>query len=341
MATIADVAKRAGVALSTVSYALNGTRPISEETKQRIYKAIEELNYHPNVLARGLVTKRTRIIALMYPPLTKGLRSQTQLEFMFGASQAASQRGYALVLQTSPDDEQEILRLTREGYVGGVVLMRVQQDDPRIDLLKDLNFPFSMIGRSQNNEGVSYVDFDFEQALQLCVNHLKALGHKHIALLNYPHIADGHIYNAAVLSLTGFQAAVESRELSGVIYPCEPLPEKSYEVIRTVLEEHPALTAMIIMGSRAYLGGVKVFNEKGFRIPENFSVSGVTSSQMAELTPPPLTGTDLPAAEMGRIGTELLIDQIEGRETQPKQILLPATLTIRQSTGPCPSVLSR
>jgi DNA-binding LacI/PurR family transcriptional regulator len=90
MTTIIDVAKRAGVAVSTVSYALSGTRPISEATRQRIQKAVDELGYHPNKLARGLVSKRTKIVSLMYPALSRNL-DDVQLDFVAGAAGRCNQ----------------------------------------------------------------------------------------------------------------------------------------------------------------------------------------------------------------------------------------------------------
>ena len=168
MATMEDVAKRAGVALSTVSYALSGKRPVSDETKQRILKAIDELGYHPNILARGLASKHTRVIALLFPALVQGL-SEVQLEFVTNAADVASQQGYALLLWTAPGEDQEILRLTHEGLIEGLVLMEIKLHDPRVETLLELGYPFTMIGHCQDNHDISFVDFDFDQAVRLAV----------------------------------------------------------------------------------------------------------------------------------------------------------------------------
>lgn len=95
MPTMSDIAKRAGVALSTVSYALSGKRPISEQAKQRVFEAMKELGYQPNSLARALVTKRTRIIALLYPSWTRGLGPKT--EFISSIAEATTDENYALL----------------------------------------------------------------------------------------------------------------------------------------------------------------------------------------------------------------------------------------------------
>src|SRR5664280_3559402 len=95
--TMLDVARRANVALSTVSYALNGTRPVTQETRLRIWQAMDDLGYQPHALARGLASKRSRIIALLFPALPRGFGA-TELEFVTGAAEAAQSRGYHLVL---------------------------------------------------------------------------------------------------------------------------------------------------------------------------------------------------------------------------------------------------
>src|SRR5512143_4163316 len=163
VATMLDVAKRAGVALSTVSYALNGTRPISEETQQRIFAAMDELGYRPHALARGLASKRSRILALLFPALERGL-GITELEFVSGAADAAKENGYHLVLwPVALHDLDELRRLTQQGLADGVVVMEIHLNDDRIKLLRDLHFPFSMIGRCDELKNLGYVDINFKQ----------------------------------------------------------------------------------------------------------------------------------------------------------------------------------
>jgi DNA-binding LacI/PurR family transcriptional regulator len=331
---MADVARRVGVAVSTVSYALSGRRPVSEETRQRILRAIAELGYHPNLLARGLATKRTRVIALLFPSLARGL-SQVQLEFVSGAADIASRRGYALLLWTSPSDNLEILRLTREGLVEGLILMEITLRDPRVEMLQELGYPFSLIGHCQSNDGSSFVDFDFEQALRLCVQHLADLGHRQIAFLSYSPVALESAYGPAVRSLEGFQAAIQAGALQGVAAVCGSLPEAGYETMRSLLAEHPALSAVIIAHDNQYPGVIQALRENNLRIPDDFSIVAIIPPRIAEMTSPALTSIDFPAVEMGRIGTDLLIRRLEGDETQPTQLLLPARLTIRHSSGPC------
>ena len=126
MTTMLDVAKHAGVALSTVSYAINGTRPISEETRRRIFASMEELGYRPHVLARGLASKRSRIIALLFPVSERGF-GFTEFEFVASAANSAHENGYHLVLwPTQMHDPEELRYLTRQGLVDGLILMEME-----------------------------------------------------------------------------------------------------------------------------------------------------------------------------------------------------------------------
>src|SRR5512144_187195 len=153
-----DVAKRAGVSLSTVSYAINGTRPISEETQQRIFAAMDELGYRPHALARGLASKRSRILALVFPTFERGL-GITELDFFTSAADTARINGYHLVLwSVDVHDSKELIELAQLGLVDGVILMEVHLHDERVELLQQLDFPFSMMGRCGQEQNINYAD---------------------------------------------------------------------------------------------------------------------------------------------------------------------------------------
>ena len=146
-----DVAEKAGVSLSTVSYVLSGSRPISEATRTHILKVMDELDFHPNAVARALAAKRTRVIALLLSPQERGL-GFSELEFVRGASEAARAADHHLVLLTEGmESETELAYLKRQGLVDGVILMEVHLQDPRVPLLQKLRLPFSLLGRSEEH----------------------------------------------------------------------------------------------------------------------------------------------------------------------------------------------
>jgi DNA-binding LacI/PurR family transcriptional regulator len=336
MPTVLDVAKRAGVAPSTVSYAINGTRPISEETRQRIFTAMEELGYRPNALARGLASKRSRIIALLFPASERGL-GFTEFEFVASAADSARENDYHVVLWPSEmDDLDELRQLTQQGLVDGVIVMEVRLNDDRVNLLREIDFPFSMIGRCEDTSGIGYVDIAFEQTVHEAVDYLSGLGHTHIAFLNQSQSVFDAGYGPAVRTQARFEQVIQATELTGLTRFCRAEPRDGYKMFNELLAECPNLTALIAMNDRAVPGILQAIADRNWRIPDDFSlVSIVSSARMAEMMVPPLTTSDAPTAELGRMATELLIQQLEAQERSVSQVLVPCHLAVRGSSGPC------
>lgn len=334
MPTVIDVAKRAGVSISTVSYAINGTRPITEETRQRVFRAMDELGYKPNVLARALASKRSRIISLLFPVSKRGL-GVTELEFVTSATQAAQEHGYNLILWSSElRSLKELLHMTQNGLVDGLVMMEVHQNDARIGLLQENNFPFSLIGRCADATGLWYVDIDFEQTMRVAVQHLLDLGHRRIAYLNQDELDTG--YGPTVRTQAGFEQVMQAHRQPAPTAFCPPLPLAGYTAARKLLTEHPDLTALVVMNDRALPGILQAIAERNWSIPDDFSLlTVVTSGHVAEMMSPPLTALEPPATELGRMGVELLIQQLETPAPTPVQTLRPCRLVVRGSTGPC------
>jgi DNA-binding LacI/PurR family transcriptional regulator len=339
VATMADIAKRAGVSLSTVSYVLSGKRPISDATKQRVQAAIAELDFHPHEIGRALASKRSNTIALLYPTATYGMAAIT-FEIIQAAVEAAAERGYSLLISTAPPEEQEVLRLIRNGLVDGLVLMEVRLRDHRAELLKERNFPFTMIGHCEQNDGLTFVDLDFEQAAIAAVYHLHDLGHRRIACLTRRQLMADVDYGPSMRTSWGFERALAECSIEGEVIPANPTPEDGYQAVSHLLETDPSITALITINSEALGATYRAVQDRGLRIPNDLSLVAITSARTAEFLTPPLTSLDFPAAEMGRIGTQMLLNQLEkGGGVEPTHCLLQAPLTIRRSSGPA-NVLS-
>lgn len=333
MATIVDVAKKAGVSVSTVSYALSGVRRISTETRQRVMLAVEELNYHPNLLARGLINKRTKIIALLYPAVASDYLDDVQLDFISSIAKIATHYGYGLLLFTSPSGEQEITRFISEGLVDGILLMEVLRHDPRVMLMNQLGYPFSLIGHCEKNDGYSFVDMDFYTALHLCVEHLAEFKHREIAFISTIVDFENAQHNYLFESVRGFNDAVSKWGIQGLIHGCVPTVQAGYECMNVLLEKQPGLSAVIAGNEPIYSGVTRALLERGLRIPKDFSIIGMMSNRSAEKYTPKVTSLSIASTEMGRMGAEFLIKKLEGRDFEPQQVILPPQLSARQSTG--------
>ena len=334
--TIVDVAKRAGVTVSTVSYTLSGKRPVSEQARARVLQAIEELNYQPHALGQALRSKRTHTIGILYPAAAAGL-SSLQLEFIEGASAVTTERNYGLYLWSGHDQDQGVLQMMKRGFIEGVILLEIQMKDPRVAIMKERGYPFVMIGHgpdnSPENEGTSFVDIDMAAALRTSVEHLAGLGHQEIAFLNIgPAMSRGAAY--AISSTQSFEQSIARLGLRGQTFPCPPDPQKGYELVRSILEERPRLSGIITINSWVVGSIVRAVQERGLRIPEDISVVTMLPSHLAEWMHPAMTSIDFPYQEMGRLAAEMLIRRLDEPHTFPTQTLLQVPLTIRQSTGP-------
>ena len=340
--TMLEVAKRANVALSTVSYALNGTRPVSEETRLRILQAMAELGYQPHALARGLASKRSRIIALLFPALPRGFGA-TELEFVTGAAETAQRLGYHLVLwPTEIHAVSELQQLVRQSLVDGVLVMEVRLRDERIELLREIGVPFSMIGRPANASDLGFVDIDFEQTTRDAVAYLVQLGHRQIAFLNHSEEAFNAGYGPSVRAAAGFDEASRAAGLTPISRFCGDTVLAGQEVFEELIHAHPEVTALMTMNERATVGVMQAAGARGWRIPDDLSlVSLVSSARVAEMTLPPLTALTPQSAELGRLGVEMLIEQLEDGRHELVQQLLPCRLVVRGSTGPSPDTARR
>jgi DNA-binding LacI/PurR family transcriptional regulator len=193
-----------------------------------------------------------------------------------------------------------------------------------------------MIGRCADPTGIGCVDIDFEQTVQETVNYLSGLGHTHIAFLNQSQSVFDAGYGPAVRTQASFEQAVQTAGLKGVTRLCPAALRAGYEAFNELLVECPNLTALVTMNERAVPGIVQAIADRGWRIPDDFSlVVIVSSARLAEMMSPPLTTADAPTAEMGRLGVELLIQQLEAQEQGIPQVLLPCRLVVRGSSGPC------
>jgi DNA-binding LacI/PurR family transcriptional regulator len=338
MATIRDVAQHAGVSVSTVSYVINGTRPISESTVTRVRAAMDELGYRPHALARGLASRRSRIIGLLFPTPERGL-GVTELEFVTSVAEACRAVGYQMILWTAEVHERaELKALTGAGLVDGVIVMEIRLDDDRIGLLRDAGLPFAMIGQTADNAGLSYVDIDFERTVRDAVDYLVKLGHSTIALVNHSSSEFATRYGPTIRVTKAFEAVMRERGLVGLSTPCADSPDAGREVVTRLLAENPRLTAIVSMNDLATVGVVGEIEARGWSIPGDFSVMSIVSSVIAgRMSRPQLTISAPPAKKLSQYAVKQLIGQIEGVRRSVRTRLLPCTLHVGASTGPAPN----
>ena len=333
--TMADVARLAGVSASTVSYALTGARPISAATRERIQHAMEDLGYTPNAFARGLKSKRSRLIALLFPRDGRDLGLST-FEYILGASDHAQELGYHLLLWTTEAEAlDELGRLAGQGLVDGALLMEVRLRDGRLDVLRKAGLPFAMIGRTADPGALDFADTDFDQCARLAVDHLAGLGHRHLGFVNLdaPAIEAGR--GNAIRLRDGVLSAAAAARVRVTALTCQSSIDGGRAALAELLRRDAAATAVIAFNEQAVPGIMGAAADRGLRIPADFSVLSVDMpAQAALMTTPTMTTVGPTAAAMGRAAVAMLIRQVEGAATGVTQMLFDGVLALRESTGP-------
>ena len=232
-ATMAHIAELAGVALSTVSYVLSGKRTVSPEIRERVLAAVEELDYRPHRSARALASGASHTIALFLPSPQWEL-IPVQQTFVAGATQETSASDYALLLTTSPADPDGIVRLVETGRADGVILMETLAHDTRIERLKASGRPFTIIGRTADTSGISFVDLDYGAAVEKSLAYLDGRGYRCIALFNFPQDQLDAGYNSALIVRDTFEREAAALGVRGIHLP-SPHPAREAFAIATEL----------------------------------------------------------------------------------------------------------
>jgi DNA-binding LacI/PurR family transcriptional regulator len=331
--TIADIARRAGVSISTISRILNGRDDVAPSTRARVQRMIDELGYQPHARAQNLRAGRAMMIALLFPPHNQNsyLMTQFVLDFMIGASQQAGQNNYLFSFITQILDQTSLLKLYRSGQIDGAILMQVRLHDWRVDLLQNEGYPFVLIGRCSDNDGLSYIDLDFEGAILNAFDKLVELGHRHIGFITLPRRSFEEEYGPAVRSMLGFKAACQKHQLPEIFQETEFGIEPMFQAVQHLLSENPHITAIVTAHSESIPAIIQAAGTLGLCVPEDLSVIALLEDTLAERFTPPLTTIDFPSYNMGKQAVEMLLRKLNDPRCEPQQILIAPQLVMRDS----------
>jgi DNA-binding LacI/PurR family transcriptional regulator len=331
MPNIYDIAREAGVSITTVSNILNNKGRFKPETVARVLEAVERLKYRPNFAAKSLAARRTNTVALS-ALLTPESFDPLNLQYFGAIAQAISRSGFNFLLHIS-HDQASFEGFVAAGLCDGWLLMMVRRRDERISLLRELGIPVVTIGRPDEPEDMDMVDTDFEQTARLALEHLLALGHRRIAYIaEPPDFAYSAIRLNAYLKLLREYGLEENAERvaetdgteAGTVRALETLWTRSPRITAIITHDIPALTVL------------RVLKEWGLRIPQDVSVIGCSDSPLAALADPPLTTINLYVERIAEAAAEALARRLQEPEAPPARVLIPARLVVRGSTGPAP-----
>jgi DNA-binding LacI/PurR family transcriptional regulator len=332
-ASIRDVARAAGVSITTVSHVLSGRGRVAADTRRRVAQIADDLDYRPNVHAQQLVTRRSRTIAIQVasftePSRTSGLipHSDYFLDLLNGAAQAASESGYALILTPPHVDTSTI----DEFAVDGAIVVDPRGDEPLFQGQWHRQHPVVTTGRTTTGEPVhALVDNDHRTAALVAFAHLEDEGYERPAL-----VITNSSRSYIVDVLDAYRSWAASRGVEEVVVEVgeQPSQERAAAALRSLLGGPTPVDAVYATSEELALGVLFEAERCGLAVPADLGVCSAVDSTVLQLTTPQISGTYLDPREIGARAVDLLLDLAADREPVTHHVQIPARLHVRAST---------
>jgi len=339
MANIKDVAKLAGVSISTVSNTISGTKFVSTPLKKRVREAIKELDYEVNPVASSLKSKSTKSIGVVIPDVSKIFFPQ----LIKGIQDYTSQKGYNFVLCSTNDDfekEKSFVRMLESNWIDGIILDSVSNfnDSRYVGFLAKLggrgkSIPVVSLERKVVGGDIRSVSIDNYAGGRMAVRHLIECGCRKVA-----HITGPSYCSMANERFRGYKDELKDNGLTCSnkrVVNGDFFPIRGYDAMNELLAGGIEIDGVFAANDQMAVGALKAMKEHGYRVPEDIKLAGFDNTFVSSLVEPALTTVDVPIYKMGTAAAKLLITQINGREGGGvEDVLLPINLIVRQSTGP-------
>ncbi|WP_024285492.1 LacI family DNA-binding transcriptional regulator [Cellulomonas sp. KRMCY2] len=344
--TMQDVADRANVSKTAVSFAFNDTSRLSEATLRHIMAVAEELGYSQDPAARMLRTRKTNSLGLLLPQqLDVALTNPYYTEFMQGIGQTCHREGFTLLL--APPLRGSMLKAIPYAAVDGFIVSGLEYDRGEVSALRQRGVPFVLVD-SEHHPGVSSVDIDDGAAMDTLVEHLLDLGHRRFAfvVIETGIGADRRDWRGPVRRrIDGVSAALERHgrslddpDVQVIEVACtRSAGERAFASLWQPEGTRP--TAIVCFSDIIALGVLAGARRLGVQVPDEVSVTGFDDLQLAQLSRPSLTTIRQPIETKGRLAAEYLVESLAAGadRTAPHQQLLHTALLLRESTGRAPS----
>lgn len=313
--TIGDVARRAGVSKGTVSLAYSGKRPVSEETRRRIFAAAEELKWTASHRAQALATSRTGAIGLVVARDPEVLATDTFFpRFIAGCERVLEEHGMGLMLHaaSSQDAEREVYHRLAAGRADGVILLDVQDEDPRFDLVKDLDLPAVVLTAQApadgDTGGLPAVYSEDSRAVIELVDLLVQAGHTRIA-----HVSGPHRYVHGRVRRETFVAALRQHGLDpSLVIEGDFSAASGRDATERLLDLEQPPTAIVFANDMMAIAGLSLARSRGLRVPEQLSLTGFDDTELSAHLSPALTTVATGAEERGMVAMRTLLAVIAG-----------------------------
>jgi len=328
IATLKDVARRAGVSTATVSHVINETRFVSEELKARVHQAMRELNYRPNAIARSLRRRKTHNIGMIVPDISYPFLA----EVARGVEDKGFELGYNVILCDSDGDlerEADYIELLQEKKVDGIVFVAAGESSSHVQTLIEQGMPVVVCDRELPGVEVDTVIADNVGSGYQATEHLIGLGHRRIGGIGGP--------KGLCISnkrLEGYRRALEEHGIplsEELIIHSDFRCRGGYEAMKELLALDAPPTAVFACNDLMAIGAICAASKKRLRMPQDIAIIGCDDIALASFTNPSLTTVAQPKHEMGAIAVEMLVERIKDRSKPPTRRLLLTELVIRDS----------
>lgn len=327
-ATIIDIAKKAGVSVSTVSRVLNNKPDVSKETQERIRATIKDLDYSPNKVARNLVLKRSNVIGFIASDITNA----SFPELARGVVVKAKEYGYSVMFFDAHKDsrvEKEAIGLLRSKQVDGIILSFNEANRDELLKLRDENFPVVQIYRKSSESMISTIAIDNVANGYLGTKYLLDAGHTRIG-----HITTGDLTQSGYERKLGYLKALTEANIDideNLIVEGVSSVEAGRECMERLLELKSRPTALFASHDVLAIGAYDAILDRGLSIPGDISVVGHDNIEIAKMIRPRLTTIDTFKCTLGQASVDLLIEEMAVESHQCKELVYPGELVVRDS----------
>jgi len=332
MTTIRDVASRAEVSIATASRVVNGNRPVHPDIRERVLKAVEELDYRPNFLARGLRQSNTCMIGLIIPDNSNPFYA----ELARAIEDAGFAEGYSVILcnsYLSEEKQQAYIDVLLSHKVDGVIIINMLLPPLKsIGRILAENIPIVIANVESFVLDIDQVVVNYHQGGYLAGQYLLRLNHQRIGGITY-----SQPFSYTTPRIVGFREALSE---GGIELTTEDFAigngryESGYKAMQELLQRRPDLTAVFVFNDLMALGAIGALHAQGIRVPEDLSIIGYDNIFYASAFQPALTTIAQPIATMGQACIALLLDRIQQPDKQPTHISLPVELIERSTCRP-------
>ncbi|PKM58610.1 MAG: LacI family transcriptional regulator [Firmicutes bacterium HGW-Firmicutes-3] len=332
MVTIKDIAKRAGISITTVSRALNNYDDVNEATRERIFNIAKEIGYIPNRAAQSLVMKKSNRLGIILTELERnGGKDNIVYRLLSGMYSYAETVNYEVALYTSSSAhqrEKSFVQFCNEHNIGGAVVAGIRTDDPYVKELLNSELPCVLIDLEKEGRNISSVSIDNKQAAKEATIYLIDHNHKHIGMIN------GR--KAAAVSIERYKGYKEALDDKGIVLPenyvvyADFMEDMAYDMAKELLGRHPEITALFCASDLMALSAMKAIKDMNLSIPEDISIIGFDNIPLSEYSTPALTTVNQDFYLMGEAAAIQLLKMMQN-EVAKKHIYLEHKILARDS----------